>query len=238
MSTNHSQDKSIQAPNVEFTIPSKDLGTLCKILQLDDSVREDLWRAIEDAPIGVSGNDLEARILDATPLTPADAKDIVTVLARMYLTKVHTADVSASDFVDAVMHAITRDHTIEFTGESRDILQRVLSFDRTIGISAKAKEMVGEYERILQDVRILTDIRPIFDGSADAVLSATVVVHNLRLRYVDSDGASRDFIVSLDGDDLRSIAKSIERASKKEAEIRAFMAKSGMPCIALTSSQS
>jgi hypothetical protein len=234
MSTTESQEKSAEISRTVLTIPERDLEIVDKILNLGDNIREGIWAAIDEAPLGVSDRDLASRIRAKTSLPPAQVAEIVSLLSRMYLTKARSDDLKPTEFVDAVFRAFPASKQVELGERLRNIVQKLLSFDRILGIGARAGDLSGEYEHVLHAVRVLTDIRPIFDPGPDASLSATLIVHNLRLRYSDETGQLKDFIIALDGDDLRKLGAAVERASKKEAEIRAFLAKSGMPCIALT----
>lgn len=234
METAATPDRSENEPQFVLSIPPRDLDTIENILKLSEETRDALWRAIETAPIGASNRELELRVTSETALSTNDVRDILDLMSRMYLTKVRADDINSDEFAEGITHTISRERNIVVDERLRGFVHRLLSFERVLGIKARAVDVMNEYERAVRAVRILTDIRPVFDGGNETSLEATVVVHNLRIKYSDNAGHTKDFIVALEGDDLKSLSVAVERAIRKETEIRAFMAKSGMPCIATT----
>lgn len=81
---------------------------------------------------------------------------------------------------------------------------------------AKALTLRNEYERIVTDTRILTDIRPIFDDDEDEPnVEAAIVNHTLRFSYTSGDG-DHEIHFALDAADLTKLTAQIERALKKD----------------------
>jgi hypothetical protein len=63
-----------------------------------------------------------------------------------------------------------------------------LALDDTVGTAAKAGPVLTEHERIFEDARILTDVRPIFHPDLSEKPNAAVIVHMLRLTTRDMFG--------------------------------------------------
>ncbi|AUX48810.1 uncharacterized protein SOCE26_103510 [Sorangium cellulosum] len=211
-------------------VPPRDLELLRKLLNLQDERRTNLWRVLEEAPVGVSTADLASSITAATNLDADVASDIVDMLVTIYITRLRS-DISVDDFVNAIVTtALDKDPSFE-EETLRDLLRMLLSFNRTLGVTARALSVMDEYEHVLHEARIMTDMRPVFEDDSSTAVAATTIVHSLRLRYYDGT-QMKNFFVALDANDLKTISELIERASKKEAELRALMAKSGMPCMA------
>lgn len=211
------------------------LDTLQKLAQMGDNDLHALWGAIETATVGMSGRQLEEHIAANSTISPRDAHNIAAVLSHIYVTKVRRDEWVADEFMKAIASAFFEKRQLDehATSRFREILSKLLSFDRLLGLTARATDLLSEYERTIDDVRILTDIRPVFDSGTDVALAATLIVHNMRIRYVDNSGQVKEFIVAMDSNDLKELEKATERAAKKEAELRAFMTRSGMHCIAV-----
>jgi len=81
-------------------------------------------------------------------------------------------------------------------------------------VAHKAQTLVMESERLMTDVRILTDIRPIFHQLRVGNILGYAISQTLKIDYNDSRGAG-EFYVALDSSDLHSFRETIDRALEK-----------------------
>jgi hypothetical protein len=90
---------------------------------------------------------------------------------------------------------------------------------------AKSTELRAVYENILDDSRIVTDIRPVFDDDeVGKTVDGAFVSHLLVLKY-SSDGAGQSIEthIAVDRSDLIKLQKLIKRALEKDAASRTFI---------------
>lgn len=105
-----------------------------------------------------------------------------------------------------------------------------LAFCRAISRTAKAIDLSYDCDNLLQRIRILTDVRPLFDEKATSVTGA-VVAHTLRLRY-DSAGIDNELSLALDENDLREFIEACERALiKSDTARREICDRAGVPAL-------
>jgi hypothetical protein len=83
-----------------------------------------------------------------------------------------------------------------------------------------------EQPRFMRRARILTDIRPVFGATDDPPIAA-VVVHTLRLSFFE-DNESKEFFISLDAEDLRTLRDQLDRASSKAESLKEVIDKTGI----------
>ncbi len=76
---------------------------------------------------------------------------------------------------------------------------------------------------------MLTDIRPVFGVRPEAP-QAAVIVHNLRIHY-HQGGAHRDFLVTMDSQDIQDLIDTLERAKVKAENLKVVLATAGIPDI-------
>lgn len=98
-------------------------------------------------------------------------------------------------------------------------LNKMLSFDQTIGNTFKALKLLSEYDKIFVDSKIVTDIRPAFNESDNLSTNTALIVHNLKVEYHKAD-RHEEVYFALDSNDLDKLKKQIERAKKKEEKIK------------------
>ena len=91
-------------------------------------------------------------------------------------------------------------------------------------------DLMYEHENLLQSVRVVTDIRPVFTEEADRI-EGSVVSHTLRLRY-DSTEGDHSISIAMDEADIRELERQCKRALLKAQTARVLMAdKAEVPTI-------
>jgi hypothetical protein len=92
---------------------------------------------------------------------------------------------------------------------------------KCVRLAATALELAYDYANLLKRTKILTDIRPLYNESGDAI-EAAVVSYTLRLKYDSADG-DHELSIALDEADIKSLMRQCERAVKKAATARNLM---------------
>lgn len=102
--------------------------------------------------------------------------------------------------------------------ESSSSLERILSDERLIS-AAKVLDLRSTYERVVHVSRVVTDVRPLFDDSANPEVLGSTIVHTLELTTFGTKGLE-DWFAAVDEDDLQSLKTQIERALAKSGKLR------------------
>lgn len=79
---------------------------------------------------------------------------------------------------------------------------------------------------MLQNARIITDVRPVFNEEGSEIEGA-IVSFTLRLHY-DNIGGSESLSVALDEGDVQKMLATCQRALKKAQVAQALLLKSGI----------
>ena len=94
--------------------------------------------------------------------------------------------------------------------------------DQSVRLASTAIELAYDYANLLRQTKILTDIRPLFNETADEI-EAAVISYTLRLRYDSADG-EHELSIALDESDVKTLAVQCARALSKAATAQAMMA--------------
>lgn len=78
------------------------------------------------------------------------------------------------------------------------------------------------------DIRVLTDIRPIFTDDSNVKINGQIILHNLKISYQEGDDIKEIFF-AIDNNDIKKIKEQAERAEKKENEIKKFIGTTQYP---------
>lgn len=191
---------------------------------------------------------------DNHPLLRA-LKTVAPTLHRRALVKNLAASMTgSSDFIDVALVAlfnisrtidaitegeVTISHDDVFTAvagsdatpEQRERfdkrLTELLSI-RTLRITQKAMEILADNPNLFSSARTLSELRPVFLGEPPKP-EALVVLHQLKLVYHSGPRRERkDLFIALDGQDLLTLKKIIDRALLKHEELNNAVSSPGL----------
>ncbi len=209
-------------------IPPEHYSTLAKLIQMEEGPLAELRSAIETTKPTLLPADFNARVAAKTTTFDGDEVDeILDVLMSLYLTRANF-EASASEFVDLLCKAIEETGAEELKAASdnpevcKQHFEMLLNMDQTLGVVSKGFTLEIDHERTLHDMRIFTDLRPIFASDANMPPIAGVIVHKLRITY-HQDNSLKDFYVALDSDDLERLLSLAQRSLKKAKSLKSFV---------------
>lgn len=155
----------------------------------------------------------------------SDASELIAVFASGLRGSADATGVSYADAARDVGSGLT-----ELTVAEQALLgARVEELLETsaVQIHAKVMGLMTEAERGLEGVRIVTDVRPVFDDADASVLHGAVIMHTLRLSYRDFDG-SHEIYISLSPSDIRNLVDIAQRALDKDAAGVKMLGRTGL----------
>jgi hypothetical protein len=220
---------TISAPPIE--LPDEALVDLRRIAGLEEGLFSRLLNAIGESQPALNVSKLAASIVTKVEgITIADLRSTLIATINLHSMRVRSPHpTSVEEHVNRVVRSPLVEKAKGFSQQNkatlRDRLKRLLSLDAAIGVTAKAQSVMVDQDHTFCNVRILTDIRPIFSESGEA--SAAVIIHNLRIGY-HQDSKHQDFYVALDTDDIKKLKEAIERAEKKTATLQGLLKRSNV----------
>jgi hypothetical protein len=225
---------SFEEKMAAINIPEDDLPALKQLMSLPDASFDSLLVALGKAKPTFSTRQLATNLsAQAGGIATDEILPILNVACALYYIK-ERADVSsqkvAKDVSEAAGEMSTKE--IEFPKDKLAVLEKrlggLLNLDKTLGITAKALDVMTEHEHVFCSGRILSDIRPVFTGSPESA-DAALIVHNLQIGFHNtSEGKHQEIYIALDTDDLEQLKDIIARAEKKTMALRAIINKSEM----------
>jgi len=216
-------------------IPKRDLPVLKMILELGEPQFNLLISALGSTkPTLTRGQFIENISKKAKSLQPEMVAEILRVAFILYAMKQRT-EISSQELAEDISRSCLEASSdkIQFPQEKRktlsDRIQRLLSFEKTVAVTAKAFDVMTEHKYIFCSARILSDIRPVFTDTPDSA-SAAVIVHNLQIGFHESGiKGHKEFYVALDTDDILLLKGIIERAEKKTEALKSIIKTSKLP---------
>jgi hypothetical protein len=210
-----------------ITIPEEHVSGLARILALSpDDIRR-VVPALGNAK-SVSLRELTELVSTALPRVGLkESREIVQTLLSLYSVRTGM-DLSVDQFISELLAAAKQ---IQLPEPQCPEGLRDLLTARPLSMFSKARGVHIDHENIFCGVRILTDLRPVFDADVSQEPAGFVMAHMLRLSYHHA-GKHTSLHVAMDKVDIDNLITALERAKAKAASIVAVSAKAGFHILA------
>jgi hypothetical protein len=208
-------------PNI--TVPEEHVGGLLRILTLSADESRLIATALEKAK-SLNLRELTALVGSAVPtLTNKESRQIVGTLLSLYTARTGM-DLAVDSFIADLLVAAKPLQSVE--GQSPEILQKTLKdllSVRPLSMISKARDLHTNHENTFCTVRILTDLRPVFDVDVREEPVGFVMAHVLKLGYHHT-GKHASLHVAMDRVDIDTLMLALSRAKDKAATLSRTMA--------------
>jgi len=215
---------------MEFRIPKSAEAPLTEFMRLSSEQMKRLADAIRQSKPALLVQDFANEVASKFGEDPRKVDEIVSMLGGMYLASIDMGT-SVDEFVSDLSSALRKRGEKQITPQDwlgfEQSLKSILLAEDSLGITAKALDLLTDQEHGCHSVRILTDIRHIFSTDASQRPKAALVLHILNLVYHEIDGL-KEIYVALDSGDLRQLKSAIERAEMKEKNLQGLLKESSI----------
>jgi hypothetical protein len=195
------------------------------LLTLDSDVKEELISALEPAPRFAPASSLVPKVRDALKISN-DRSGRILLAILSAVAQVEPPDWPNKRVAEEIVRAEGLDLKQTDVKAAEEFLVRVMELPSMV-TSAKASDLLTEYDRIFGDARIVTDIRPVFMEDPHEMANGAVIVSTLKVQYQDAKGVA-NFYVALDTQDLVGLKKVVDRALSKIDTVKAELDRAGL----------
>lgn len=209
-----------------FRVPRQQYSGLTRLLQLSEEAAQELIAVLRDTPPTRSRVRLASRISSKVKLSRSDVRSIVDLLVSLYRARAE-AELTVPEFVEAVRQAMEDTKSNELRPPDGDWvpflnrLTTLLQYDETFGITSKAGYLAVQFEHMLHNAELFTDIRPVFRSDLDD-RPATIIVHNLKIIYHEGQEV-KELFVALNSEQVRRFRALLDRAESKAARLQRLL---------------
>jgi hypothetical protein len=213
-----------------ITIPKERASGLALIMALSSNDNNRVLIALRQAK-SIRLNELNKLIGGALPsLSGEQVSEFVGTLLSLYSARTGT-DTSIDEFVGDLITAAKPNPTAVTEAELRSNLTALLSV-RPLSMIAKARGVHTDHENTFCTVRVLTDVRPVFDVDVRQEPVGFVVAHVLKIGY-HHDGRHTSLHIAMDKSDIDNLMQALQRAKDKASTISDVLStKCGYPILA------
>ena len=223
------------AEQPRFSIPEQELPSLKSLVRMTPEILQTLAEALKKQAPVLSMDRLSKPISQDSGIEESVIVELLPLIWRWTMLQ-RRLEMNVQDFVASLSIGLDKLSEEEWSTDDKsrwysicDQLQKLLSSDNAIALSAKASELLLDQNLILCSSRVITDTRMVFDDSAD-VIKGILPYHTLVLRCHEGND-DKTFYIALDTDDLSRLKGQIERAEQKEKLVNSAFRDAGMTVI-------
>lgn len=201
-------------------IPKQAWDGLAALAKLSPENVAKLTSIIDSEPVQATFQPLARRFATEVGITEEEGLDLLRWVLIPLADLAGRPDVTPTEIADALVEAATTQSPEERKPEMvalRDLLPSLppLFADLKTRQWYKAQQLQYDRPALLQDVKILTEMRPLIDHEVTRT-EAFVISTSLVVEYTNSRGTEKLFL-TMDTDDLDAMAREIDRAKRKIA---------------------
>ena len=209
-------------------IPDRILPALVALAELSKAEADDLLEALKTTSPVMWAKQLPSQaVTNLKIMEPAKAQPIVDALISLYIAR-NEFSLNAEDATTQILGASKETEGAAFSEEQKQVLSPLLlqslSFDKSLGVTAKAIDVFMQHEHVFCNARMMTDIRPIFQDEPSAIPGAAAIVHTLKIGY-HLGREYKEFFVALDNEDVKILQTVLDRETVKTSSLHTVLDK-------------
>lgn len=188
---------------------------------------QDIAAKASEVRKGATFAQIEKHVCSAIQAPQVHIERVLLILQNIYRTLTRMR-LDTKKFVDEI--ALSLEEQVEKSGNKTDlktwreaqdkILETInaMGADHPLFLARKAERLAGARHNIISEMRILTDLRPVFNQAGDQIVQA-IVTHTLFIEYFDGM-ARRRIEFGLDAAEVAELRHICQRAEGKAVTLR------------------
>jgi hypothetical protein len=203
----------------KINIPKDVLPGFSLLASLDSEQIGKLSSYLREMPIEGKLNDLGEFL--TTELAISSSIEIVkTIVSFTELLEKPNVDFNelSTNLVDAYKERENETDADTLEALKQNLLE-IFRNSKQFRLTIKAKRLISENDNLLQESKIVTDLRLVFDEDLENKKRNAIIIHRLQFDF-RTQNESKSIFFSLDIEDLNKLKEEVERAIKKENIIK------------------
>jgi hypothetical protein len=192
----------------------------------DDEIGR-ILKVLKDASPASRPSDVLPILRPALPTIPEeDVEEFLETLYSLYLFRSHS-DVDIGQFVEDLSEAIQECENEEVRAANASELNVLKSKFKSLltvhplSTLSKAHGLRTDFANVFSDAKVISDIRPVWDGDVKAPPEGIVITHTLKIEYGNVGGAGELYLY-IDKKDIERLISVLVRAQEKTATLQSL----------------
>lgn len=213
-------------------IPDDYKSGISTIISLSEKDLNTLTQVFEEAPVVLNVREFNQKIVPKIDfLESPKTNNLVDTIGSLYELR-SSLNISTEEFVDEIVDVINsvNDESLKLSDENVEEFKKRLNSllnINSLSIRTKAANLIVDHQIIFRDAKLISDIRPIFGNDVEEKPIATVLVHTLKIEYIENNEL-KDFHIALDDKDVAKLITLLKRTQIKTESIKEFIKKTDL----------
>jgi uncharacterized protein (DUF1778 family) len=214
--------------HMRLRIPKEYQSGFVKLLNLTEDSNNELLSALSIVPSTYDLEVLSSRLAHSlNTLSAEDAHEVIDILTSLYSLRADMGLPPITDFVESVCDAMNEsgNEQLKLSEEALTAFENrliTLFSSPYFDIAVKAISLLYDNQRTFQTVRIITDIRSIFGSDVEDQPKAALIIHMLKVDYIEQK-QRKEFFIALDDTDIPALIDALERAQAKAESLKRML---------------
>ena len=209
-----------------LAIPKEYERGIALIKSLSDSAVNQILEVLRKTGPATDPANTASALLPLLSQNSDDAEKFANLIDSLYFLRSHL-DVSIDRFLDILIEAVkestNRDIQTIDTGELASLRSKFNSLLTVPPLSTRAKAhgLLSESANLFWDAKVISDIRPVWDGNVKEPPEGIVITQTLKLEYRHSGGTGELYLLVKKGD-IENLISALKRAQDKMATLKSL----------------
>ncbi len=191
---------------------------LTRLVELPAASLEAIVPKLAEIPAKPFQQDDVSDVISRVGIASADAGEIAGSILQLYWGLIQSRKTVEEFAADVAESPDLKGLSPEKKADVRQWLTQLLGL-RSLFLGQNALSLIYDYERVLSQARIISDLRPVYGPKVEEGPAGAIIVHTLKLEYQTVNGPA-EFFLALTVEDIETLLKTLERAKQKDANLR------------------
>lgn len=201
----------------KYQIPESGIKSVSLVLELSQKKFNLFCDFLSNTPSGFTPKSINNEIAQKIGIVETDLEKIFILVFNIYRFK---AEYKGKNFLEDFYSSILKSNDvlpekvkIKDFKDFKERLRKILSIKSALPLTQKAWKLFNSYQRVVEDFRVITDIRPVLGESTDE-FNNYLILHQLEIEYTE-DKEDKIIYFTLDNNDIKKFKDLINRSEKK-----------------------
>jgi hypothetical protein len=206
---------------IRYQIPKAFLPGFRALSQINSEEAAELAARVEKLPVGADVKEFQIAIKEETGLSETSflSANAIFSLGGLLLDDEGEVEQLAEDLSDAFCKGSKEEVSPAQKEQLRQNLITIFKKAENLKKTFKAYQLLLENTHNYQKSRVITDMRLIFEDDFNKVPQSGLIIHQLKLEYLENN-EQKAFFITLDSNNILKLKEDLNRAIEKEACIK------------------
>lgn len=207
----------------QLGIPAEHLDIFKKILNLDEKQKKEIYDKFKIYKPSKYDEDIQG--IEEFKDFP-EIFGLIIIIFRLYHNLLEDQIIEdIDDFLSKLINSLIKQNKTEKFEDTKiqsmkQFFKKLLEIETPLFYFEKAIKLLLERSKLIENTRIITDLRPVFKEQNIEPPDYCLITHNLRILYTTESSKKKKAYFALDHQDLIDLQSQIERAFRKEKELQ------------------